>query len=216
MTEKISGFVKPDNINQKTIRLDYLEMFKNYIKSGDVYQFGVYSGVSIRNILCKYRQFNLINNVWGFDSFCGLPLETKENIAYEVWNEGEFSSCDYLDVNNPVEAANILKNQIQKEYPEYSLEMIVGFYNETLKACDVSKMKPASWVDIDVDLYSSTIDVLEFMITNKLIVSGTLVYCDDWKGIEFGEGRAFLEISNKYNLKSNRLIGEGEVLFQIL
>lgn len=214
--EKISGFVKPDNINQNTIRLDYLEMFKNYIKSGDVYQFGVYSGVSIRNILCKYRQFNLINNVWGFDSFCGLPLETKENIAYEVWNEGEFSSCDYLDVNNPIEAANILKNQIQKEYPEYPLEMIVGFYNETLKSCDVSKMKPASWVDIDVDLYSSTIDVLEFMITNKLIVPGTLFYYDDWKDTSFGEGRAHEEICEKYNIQMQHLIGTGERIYVVL
>ena len=79
---KISGFVKPSNINQITTRLEYINMFKDYIRDGDVYQFGVYSGVSIRNILKKYRELNKITKVWGFDSFCGLPEEKKEPLAF--------------------------------------------------------------------------------------------------------------------------------------
>lgn len=216
MSEKVSGFVKPGNINQRTIRLDYLDKFRNLIKPGDIYEFGVYSGVSIRNILSKYREFKIDTKVWGFDSFCGLPLETKEPIAYEVWNKGEFSTCDYLDVNTPEEAAKILENQIKAEYPEYPLEMIVGFYCDSLKTCQVEKMLPASWLDIDVDLYSSTIDVLEFMFSNKLVVPGTIVYYDDWKDTSFGEGRAHVEMCEKYNVKMEHIDGTGERLFVVV
>lgn len=212
---KLTAHVKPENISQTTIRLAYLDQFKDLIQKGDVYEFGVYSGISIKNILKKYSEFNIETSVWGFDSFCGLPKEIKEKLHYNVWSEGEFSSCDYLDVESPKEAAKLIRQSIQYEYPN-QIEMIVGFYEESLKTAYNPKMKPASWLDIDVDLYSSTLEAMEFMIKNSLIIPGTLIYFDDYKGIEFGEGRALKELTEKYNLKLNKLIGEGEILFQSL
>ena len=94
--------------------------------------------------------------------------------------------------------------------------MIVGFFSESLNKCPVEKMKPASWVDIDVDLYSSTIEAMTFMMDNKLIIPGTLLYYDDWKGFSCGEGRAHQEISVKYGLKTKHLIGDGELLLQVI
>lgn len=212
---KLTSHVKPNNINQITIRLDYLDKFKNLIQPGDIYEFGVYSGISIKNLLEKYTEFNIPTNVWGFDSFCGLPKELKEKLHYDVWGEGEFSSCDYLNVKTPEEAANLIKQSIQKDHSN-QIEMIVGFYEDSLKTAYNPNMKPASWLDIDVDLYSSTIEAMEFMINNNLIVPGTLLYFDDYKGTEFGEGRALKELTEKYDLKLNKLIGEGEILFQAL
>jgi hypothetical protein len=212
---KLTSHVKPSNINQKTIRLDYLDYVRKLIQPGDIYQFGVYSGISIKNLLKKYTEFNIPTNVWGFDSFCGLPKELNEKLHYDVWGEGEFSSCDYLNVKTPEEAANLIKQSIQQEYPN-QIEMIVGFYEDSLKTAYNQNMKPASWLDIDVDLYSSTIEAMEFMIKNNLIIPGTLVYYDDWKGVEFGEGRAHIEICKKYNLKMEKLIGDGEILFVVL
>lgn len=215
MSDKISSFVKPHNINKSTVRLSYIDQFKHLIQDGDIYEFGVYSGISIHNILQKYKEYGFKANVWGFDSFEGLPQETKEPVAFPVWSKGEFNSCEYLDVNNPTEASEIIKKNILNDFPEYQVEMIVGFYEESLKTAYNHDMKPASWLDIDVDLYSSTIEALEFMVTNKLLVNGTLVYFDDWKGTSFGEGRAYTEICNKYGIKMERLIGDGELLFRV-
>jgi hypothetical protein len=213
---KLTSHVKPDNISKKTIRLDYIEQFSSLLKDGDIYQFGVYSGISILNILEKYQKFNIKTNVWGFDSFCGLPEEKNEKLFYDVWKIGEFSSCDYLDVKTPIEAANSIKSLIKERFPEYPIEMIIGFFSESLKTCPVDRMKPASWVDIDVDIYTSTIEAMTFMMDNNLIIPGTLLYYDDYKGTEFGEGRAHKEICNKYGLKVELLIGTGELLFKVL
>lgn len=213
---KLTSHVKPNNISKTTVRLGYIEQFSSLLKDGDIYQFGVYSGVSILNILEKYRKFNIKSNVWGFDSFCGLPKEKNEKVAYKEWKEGEFSSCDYLDTDNPVFASNSIKNLIQEQFPEYPIEMIVGFFCDSLKTCPVEKMKPASWVDIDVDIYTSTIEAMTFMMDNNLIVPGTLLYYDDWKDEGFGEGRAHKEICNKYGLKVQLLIGTGELLYKVL
>jgi len=212
---KKTSFIKPSNMGQITTRLNYLNQAKKLIKPGDVYQFGVFSGVSIKNILQKYTEFNINTSVWGFDSFEGLPKETKEKVGYPEWEQGEFSSCDYLDVESPHEAANLIKEFIQKDYSN-PIEMIVGFYEDSLKTAYHSDMKPASWLDIDVDLYSSTIEAMEFMISNNLIVPGTLLYYDDYKGTNLGEGRAHKEISQKYGLKTEKLLGDGEVLFVVL
>ena len=212
---KVTSWLRPGDINKSTIRLGYLDKMRSKIQSGDIYQFGVYSGMSINNILQKYNEFNIPTSVWGFDSFCGLPEETKESVIYPEWKTGEFSSCDLLETKSTQEAANLIKEFIQKEHSNH-IEMIVGFYEDSLKTAYNSNMKPASWLDIDVDLYSSTIEAMEFMISNNLIIPGTLIYFDDYKGTEFGEGRALKELTKKYDLKLNKLIGEGEILFQAL
>jgi len=66
-----------------------------------------------------------------------------------------------------------------------------------------SNLKPAFWVDIDVDLYISTIQILDFMFQNKLIVPETLVSFDDWAGTEEykgGESLAWKEMCEKYSV----------------
>ena len=61
-------------------------------------------------------------------------------------------------------------------------------------------MRPALFVDIDCDLYSSAYQGLDWMFQNRLIAQGTIIGYDDW-GIrgDFGEKRAHREIAAKYN-----------------
>lgn len=214
---KVTSWVKPSNINKKSLRLDLLSKYtKNFI-SGDIYQFGVYSGVSIDNILEIFNQFRIPLVVWGFDSFEGLPKENKEQLRFVEWGAGEFSSCDYLDVHDTREAANIITSQLLEKYPDHIVNMIVGYFSDTLPKLDVNKLQmiPASYIDIDVDLYSSTIELWDFMIQNKLVQKGTIVYYDDWKGFDYGEGRAHYEICEKYGIRFIHLEGEGERLFVV-
>lgn len=213
--EKVTSFVKPDNINRKSIRLDLLSKYKEPFVSGDIYQFGVYSGVSIDNILEVFNKYRQSMVVWGFDSFEGLPKENKEQLYFPEWEQGEFSSCDYFDVVDPREAADKIVAELSEKYPEHIVNMIVGYFSDTLPNLNVDLMVPASYIDIDVDLYSSTIELWDFMITNKLVQKGTMVYYDDWKGWNYGEGRAHMEVCEKYGIRFTHLEGEGERLFVV-
>ena len=60
----------------------------------DVYEFGVYTGVSMRDIAKRVHGFG---HLWGFDSFVGLPQETKgEHLEGSHWKPGGFSAADAL------------------------------------------------------------------------------------------------------------------------
>jgi hypothetical protein len=71
-------------------------------------------------------------------------------------------------------------------------------------------------VDIDVDLYSSTITVLDFMFRNNLIGKGTLLFYDDWGGskgfetLSSGESRAHKEMLEKYNKIAREILSIGD------
>ena len=63
-------------------------------KDLDVYEFGVYTGVSMRDIAKRVHGFG---HLWGFDSFVGLPQETKgEHLEGSHWKPGGFSAADAL------------------------------------------------------------------------------------------------------------------------
>ena len=67
----------------------------------------------------------------------------------------------------------------------------------------MSKRLPKSvgFVHIDVDLYSSTVTVLDFI--KKFLVPGTVILFDDWycfaPGREMGERKALSEFLKKYS-----------------
>ena len=212
---KMTSWVKPSNINKRSCRVDLLSKYTKDFVTGDIYEFGVYSGVSIDNILEVFDCFKTPLAVWGFDSFEGLPQETNEKVFFPEWEKGEFSTCDFLDVNDPVQAAKMLQYWLTEKYPQHIITMIVGYFSDSLPNLDTQKMKPASYLDIDVDLYSSTVELWDFMLKNKLVQEGTIVYYDDWKGTEFGEGRAHSEVCEKYGLEFTHLEGNGERLFVV-
>ena len=95
--------------------------------------------------------------------------------------------------------------------------MVPGYYEDSLnrELIDLVKLQPASYVDIDVDLYSSTITVLDFMFSNALIIPGTVIGYDDWGGARgfnwnlAGESRAHKEMCDKWGVKCKDLYQMG-------
>jgi len=68
--------INPDDIKQK----------------GDVYQFGVFDGSSMRIIAQELCNLNIpINNFFGFDVFTGMPEEEGEELMNEDWAPGNFN-----------------------------------------------------------------------------------------------------------------------------
>ena len=66
-------------------------------------------------------------------------------------------------------------------------QIIEGFFSETLNAELQNKLPKAGIVHIDVDLYSSTVEILNFI--KPLLSLGTVILFDDWYCFPVGEDK---------------------------
>lgn len=202
-------------------RLSTKSMIHEFIRRNNlqhldsIYMFGVYTGESVWdtiNIFGKYKYFL-------FDSFEGLPEEAKEPIAQDCWCKGEFNAMEKLgcsSIEETIESIDKLVRQNITEKPD-QLNWIPGYFNESLPRLIEKKVYvgPAAYVDIDCDLYSSTIDALDWLLANKIIRAGTILGYDDWGGTPGwfanvdGESRAHKEMSEKYGMKCTKIFQAG-------
>lgn len=190
---------------------------------GGIYEFGVFSGHSLQEIVNIYNRKKVpYSAVLGFDSFDGIPLETAEPIFNPAWDRREnhyfnaFNAQDYYKISGPENVAKYIHNSMEDILHSCHLAMITGYYCDTLTSDLATRIKntyhigennyKASYVDIDVDIYTSAIEALEWMFSNKLLDVGTLVGYDDWGGtpgyktMADGESRAHREITEKYGV----------------
>jgi hypothetical protein len=185
--------------------------------NGDIYAFGVWSGASLFD-LTKYLKANNIeyNRMYGFDSFIGLPEETPNIEKYNSFMPGNYSS---VSLYNETDIGKIMA-EMCRGINNDKLRLIDGFFEESLNDDLIMRegLKPASFIDVDVDLHKSTKTALWWMFDNKLIVPGTMIYFDDWGSTteyEGGESLAWCETVNKYDVLArdiyNKKIGESEV-----
>jgi|SaaInlV_100m_DNA_2_1039680.scaffolds.fasta_scaffold40346_2 hypothetical protein len=208
---KYTRQVNPQNINLTGYRSTFFEgyNFKNVADKQGFYEFGVFSGKSMIEMLNIFNRSKVsLSHVYGFDSFQGIPKCNEEPLWNQVWGEGEFNSCDYLSVEDPKEAAQIICEEVKQSL--YSEEQMIkfyeGFYKDTLPTVEKNTLVPALFVDIDVDIYSSAKEALEFLLSNNLIKVGTVINYDDWGGSPSndrfltGESRAHKEICDEYSM----------------
>ena len=97
------------------------------VKGGLCCEFGVFSGETIRFIARHFK-----GPVYGFDSFEGLPEDWRPGVE-----KGHFKMAAL-----PKVPANV--------------ELIKGWFNETLPGFIARHPGPASFLHIDCDLYSSS------------------------------------------------------------
>lgn len=170
----------------------------------DIYEFGVYTGRYMRMlslVLARsgvdYRKF------FGFDSFQGLPPEDLRSKPQRVhWQVGSYNAADIYKTYSSDELQAKIKTYINNS----RVELVRGFYNESLTVRLVKSVRPALYVEIDCDLYISTVQALEWMLANRLIVRGTVIGYDDMKaGGAGGERQAHEEMVSKYGLKLRSL-----------
>jgi Macrocin-O-methyltransferase (TylF) len=139
-------------------------------KDGLILEFGVFSGVTVNRISTVTNK-----TVYGFDSFEGLP---------EDWGRGMnkgFFKCDLPEVNSNV-------------------ELVVGWFNETLEGFLEKHDEKIAFCHVDCDLYSSTKYVLN-TLKNKF-QSGTNLLFDElanFPDYEDHEYKAFLEFLSDEN-----------------
>ena len=161
------------------------------------FEFGCHSGRTFSAAVngAKYLKMNNCE-FFAFDSFKGLPEIDEAQDG--IFKAGEFSTSkkDFIKI--------IKKNTNLKIDNDHIIE---GFYESSLTDDLQSKMPKIGMLHVDVDLYSSTKDLLKFV--KPLLVNGSVIFFDDWycfkPGIEhsYGEQKAvheFLDINKNIKL----------------
>jgi hypothetical protein len=133
---------------------------------GMALEFGVYRGETLR----KIAQDRDEEQVYGFDSFQGLP---------EFWlpdhQAGRFGPEDPAGVQGPPEVPGA--------------ELVIGWFDDTLPGFLETHPGSVAFLHVDCDLYSSTTVVLEQV--GPRLVPGSVVVFDEffnypgWQGHEF-------------------------------
>ena len=143
-------------------------------KKGLILEFGVYSGNTINQIAKKISD----TIIYGFDSFEGLP---------ENWRSGFYKGTFKRKELPPVEP---------------NVELIVGWFDDTLKDFVKVHKQYCSFLHIDCDLYSSTKTIFEEL--ENYIQTGTVILFDEYfnyPGWKNGEFKAFQEFVEKNGVR---------------
>ena len=204
------------------IREDVLKTYIQpmYQKTGgmcDMYEFGVYTGGTLNSLISQLNNNSIfVNNVYGFDSFQGLPKEEQgKDIEGKHWLEGGFSACDAIKEWDWEK----LKQKIIRNIGSDKVILIKGYYEDILNLNLIQQyaFKPALFVHIDVDLYKSTKEVLNWLFSNRLVVPGTVIRYDDvfYVPETTGEILAHNEMCKLYNVECNRLYKDYFVVSKI-
>lgn len=183
--------------NLTEFRKKQVREYSDFLSDKLFLEFGVFRGNSLLEYYSAYNQNNIKPMFFGFDAFLGLPEEKLDPLT--PWETGDFN------LNG-----NINPDLLNKD----GVELVVGWFNETLNDETAKKFedKKAGLVHIDCDIYTSTLEVLEFLVKHQLLIDGTLVVYDDWgawkqsrlsedRELDVAEARAHTEICAKYDLK---------------
>lgn len=191
------NFFSVEDTFQYTPRLPY----------GSLVEFGVLSGNCMRRIIAGSLQNNYrFDNVYGFDSWQGLPEEAANVWRSPDWPAGAFSLKEDFNLATSEDCIRFVTNRIKEVVCEKDLpplEFFSGFFSESLTDCLGSKLRnTVSYCHVDVDLYISTMQCCEWALHHSILKPGALVRFDDWLYGRFaGNNKAFYELTQKYNVQ---------------
>jgi len=180
---------------------------EGWISFGNYYEFGVGWGETLMeyiralNAFCRAKRGRDFykHHIFGFDSFEGLPEKKGLQDNHPMWMKGDFSHS---------------VQEIQEKIHRYGVDLkqgnvhfIKGFFEDTLtpELRDNLKEFTPSIVTVDVDYYSSTKIILEWL--RPFLSSGTLFYFDDIWSFHGHPGYGELCAINEFNK-----IGDGQLV----
>jgi hypothetical protein len=143
------------------------------IDSGYYMEFGIMNGSTA---IAAYRQLRgIVTDVYGFDTFTGHPAQQpadKVHAEYAPYfHEGNYKSEGLEFARQSIEAETLI--------PSENLHLTKGLFSDTLPNFDKSTLKgfPVC-VMVDCDLYSSAVDVFNFL--TPVLKTGTWLLVDDY------------------------------------
>jgi Macrocin-O-methyltransferase (TylF) len=181
----------------------------------DIYEFGVFGGNSMIELDRIHDRCNVpIEKLVGFDSFDGIPKELAEPVQ-ALWDPERsnyfkaFNARKLLGVATVPEAVASVRRFVELGMVSNSeLVLVPGFYEDSLTDALPAELElgKAAFVDIDCDIYTSSIQALTWLFENGLVDTGTYVAYDDWGGTPGyqqgldGESRAHREITERFGV----------------
>lgn len=170
-----------DIINKAIIALDFNGITGDYVEFGccGCNTFSFAAAALKRTQRTKRKQ-------WAFDSFAGLPPPDITGDEHPRWLAGTMK----------VELKEFRLLCRKKGIRNY--DVVPGFYDKTLRNTPLTFFPQGSiaLVYIDCDVYSSTLDVLRFLLPrlkNGMIIAFDDYWCYGSDGVS-GERRAFIEV----------------------
>lgn len=152
---------------------------------GDYAEFGCCGGKTFALAYHEATRHKHKAKLWAFDSFEGLPAPKEEKDSHPKWVEKKLSTP--LDKFHKLCAS--------QGVPRYAYTVVPGFYDKTLPAMTDDAPKNIALAYIDCDLYSSTKEVLQFLIPR--LKHGMIIAFDDyfcWSATQIsGERMAMIE-----------------------
>lgn len=146
-------------MNNTLITDDRLQTFirnASIIPPGLICEVGVYKGGSLKLLAETFPD----RQVWGFDTFEGLPKE--QWLESEPHKSGEFSDTSLQSVRNFINADNV--------------HLVAGLFPDSVEGCgDIKKIALAH---IDTDFYLSVKACIEWFLPR--MVKGGIIVFDDY------------------------------------
>ncbi len=164
---------------------------------GDYVEFGSATATTFAHAArASKRDRHRKRKLWAFDSFAGLPPADGPEDKHPRWIPGTMKT-------GIEEFKSICR---RKNITNYGI--VPGFYSESLrnKSDNFFPAKSIAFIYIDCDMYSSTAEVLNFILPrlqHGMIIAFDDYWCYSTDNIS-GERKAFLEIlkpSDKWNFE---------------
>lgn len=165
-------------------------------------EFGTYSGNSTINIARQAKKHNApVEYIYTIDSFEGLPKELEGKNVAEEWIEGAYNPQKYWNANIEGCIDQLYQLFDKEEIPIVILQC--DFHElDCIEADPIYDNGRACYINVDCDLYKSTIDALSWVFDYDLLAVNGLIRYDDYHGVENGgEKLAHDHICEKYNLE---------------
>jgi len=139
--------------------------------SGDYAEFGCCGGMTFGMAHASIRKSGGGRRLWAFDSFEGLPPQDGRRDSHPKWVKGDMA-ISVSDFHSICQANGLAK-------ADYSV--VPGFFDKSLAANSLDQAdrpRDIALAYIDCDLYSSTLDVLEFL--SPRLRHGMILAFDDY------------------------------------
>ena len=184
--------------------VDHYEIYKkvSHIK-GDIFEFGVFKGVSLIRFL-TFR--DIINkkstkHVYGFDAFGKFPIPKKNNSHKS--NDSQFARLHDERIGEGIKEKTLNKILLKKKFNKFTL--IKGNINTSLEKFLIKKKNKLkiSLLHLDLDIYSPTKLVLEKLY--KFISKNGIILLDDYRHIKGATSAVDEFLKKKPSLKIRKL-----------
>ncbi|AOS62006.1 TylF/MycF/NovP-related O-methyltransferase [Actinoalloteichus hymeniacidonis] len=171
---------------------------------GAVAEFGCFEGFSSLLLADLIGEFDaqtdfytafFPRHLYVYDSFSGFPKSVNkvDSISYEVadsgyWRENEDAS--------PPGTEEMLRTEFAKRFGDTGWSVVRGMFEQSLVESPIEEQ--VAIANLDCDLYSSSVEVLDHLVGRKLLPDGAVLLLDDYNcnraNPRFGMRRAMREV----------------------